>query len=229
RNFVASLTRFLPDTRITHLGKNLLVEANGRSATVGRYPVSIDFDEFDAMDNPTTRATVAAITREAAGMKVIVGVDRLDYTKGILQRLRGFLRLLETHPESLGRITMFQIVIPSREEIPEYKQLKINIEMLISEINGEYSTPGWTPIHYFHRSVPRDELLGYYRAADIALITPLRDGMNLVAKEFCAARADDLGVLILSEFAGAAEELGNGALLVNPNDTDAIAACLYCA
>jgi len=229
RNFIASLLRFLPDTHITHLGKNLLVETRGLSATIGQYPVSIDFDEFDAADSPVTRATAAAIAQVAAGMKVVVGVDRLDYTKGILQRLRGFRRLLETHRESRGRITMFQVVIPSREDIPEYKKLKINIEMLISEINGEYSTPGWTPIHYFYRSVPRDELLGYYRAAHIALVTPLRDGMNLVAKEFCAARADDLGVLVLSEFAGAAEELSNGALLVNPNDTDAIAACLYSA
>jgi alpha,alpha-trehalose-phosphate synthase [UDP-forming] len=229
RNFVASLWRFLPDTRITHVGKNLLAEANGLTASVGWYPVSIDFDEFDATDNPTTRATAAAITQEAAGRKVIVGVDRLDYTKGILQRLIGFRKLLETHRESRGRITMFQIVIPSREDIPDYKQLKINIEMLISEINGEYSTPGWTPIHYFHRAVPRDELLGYYRAADIALVTPLRDGMNLVAKEFCAARSDERGVLVLSEFAGAAEELGNGALLVNPNDADAIAASLHSA
>src|SRR5262245_723397 len=162
-------------------------------------------------------------------MKVVLGVDRLDYTKGILQRLHAFRMLLKTYSELRGSVTLFQIVIPSREDISEYRQLKLDVEMSISEINGEFSTPGWTPIHYFHRSVPRDELLGYYRAAHIALVTPLRDGMNLVAKEFCAARTDDRGVLVLSEFAGAAEELGNGALLVNPNDTDAIAASLYSA
>jgi len=137
--------------------------------------------------------------------------------------------LLKTYSELRGSVTLFQIVIPSREDIPEYRQLKLDIEMSISEINGEYSTPGWIPIHYFHRSIPRDELLGFYRAAHVALVTPLRDGMNLVAKEFCAARTDDRGVLVLSEFAGAAEELGSGALLVNPNDADAVASSLYSA
>src|SRR5262249_25590669 len=174
-------------------------------------------------------ATAAAIARDAAGMKVVVGVDRLDYTKGIPQRLHAFRTLLKKHNDLRGRVTLFQIVIPSREDIPEYKQLNLDIEMAISEINGEYSTPGWIPIHYFHRSIPRDELLGFYRAAHVALVTPLRDGMNLVAKEFCAARRDNRGVLVLSEFAGAAEELGVGALLVNPNDTDAVASALYSA
>jgi trehalose 6-phosphate synthase/phosphatase len=229
RNFSASLRRFLPDTQITHLGKNLQVTSQGLSAKVGRYPVSIDFDEFAAPSNSTIDATAAAIARDAAGMKVVLGVDRLDYTKGILQRLDAFRTLLKTHSELRGCVTMFQIVIPSREDIPEYKQLKLDIEMSISEINGEYSTPGWIPIHYFHRSIPRDELLGFYRAAHVALVTPLRDGMNLVAKEFCAARTDDRGVLVLSEFAGAAEELGRGALLVNPNDADAVASSLYSA
>jgi trehalose 6-phosphate synthase len=122
-----------------------------------------------------------------------------------------------------------QIVIPSREEIPEYKQLKLDIEMLVSEINGEHSTTGWIPIHYFHRSISRDELLGFYRASHIAVVTPLRDGMNLVAKEFCAAHTDNRGVLVLSEFAGAAEVLSNGALLVNPNDVEGVASSLYAA
>jgi len=229
RNFVSSLRRFFPDTHITHLGKNLEVTVGGLSARVGRYPVSVDFDEFAAPSNATIESTAAAIAQDAAGMKVVLGVDRLDYTKGLLQRLDAFRTLLKTHSELRGRVTMFQVVIPSREDIPEYKQLKLDIEISISEINGEYSTPGWVPIHYFHRSIPRDELLGFYRAAHVALVTPLRDGMNLVAKEFCAARTDKRGVLVLSEFAGAAEELGSGALLVNPNDADGVAAALYSA
>jgi trehalose 6-phosphate synthase len=205
------------------------VRTQGFSTAVGHYPVSIDFEEFASPANALTNATVAAITQHAEGMKIVLGVDRLDYTKGILQRLTAFRTLLQLHPEWLGRITMLQIVIPSREEIPEYKQLKLDIEMLVSEINGTFSTPDWIPIRYFHRSISRDELLGFYRASDIALVTPLRDGMNLVAKEFCAAHTDNRGVLVLSEFAGAAEELNGGALLVNPNDIDAVASALYTA
>jgi trehalose 6-phosphate synthase len=219
RNFVAS--------RISHLGKNLLAKAGDCSVTTGCYPVSIDFDEFAAAPSPQSDAIKSAIADSIPGTKVVLGVDRLDYTKGITQRLRAFRTLLTVHPEWRGRVTLFQIVIPSREEILEYKELKLEIERLVSEINGEYGTASWVPVRYFHRSFPREELLGFYRAADIALVTPLRDGMNLVAKEFCAARTDDRGVLVLSEFAGAAEELAGGALIVNPNDTDAIAASLY--
>jgi len=227
RGFVESLRRFLPDTRINELGDSLFVRTRALSASIGRYPISIDFDEFAAAANSVTEATAAAIDQTTIGMKVVLGVDRLDYTKGILQRLTAFRTLLNAHPEWRTRITLLQIVIPSREEIPEYRQLKLDIETMVSEINGEYSTPGWIPIQYFHRCVSRDELLGYYRASNIALITPLRDGMNLVAKEFCAARTDNRGVLVLSEFAGAAEELGQEALLVNPNDIDAVASTLY--
>jgi trehalose 6-phosphate synthase len=229
RCFVASLRRFLPNTRIHHLGKNFLVKVDGLSAVIGHYPVSIDFDEFAAPGNSVTSTTLAAITQSAKGKKLVLGVDRLDYTKGILQRLAAFRALLHTHPEWRGHVTMLQIVIPSREEIPEYKQLKLDIEMSISEINGAFSTPGWIPIHYFFHSVSRDELLGFYRASDIALVTPLRDGMNLVAKEFCAAHTDNQGVLVLSEFAGAAEELSNGALIVNPNNIEAVVSSLYSA
>jgi trehalose 6-phosphate synthase len=229
RNFVGSVRRCLPESRIGHFGKNLLIRTNVLSARVGRYPVSIDFDEFAAHASSTTRSTAAAITQSADGMKVILGVDRLDYTKGILQRLAGFQTFLAAHPEWHQRVVMFQVVIPSREEIAEYSQLKQEIEIAVSRINGEHGTAAWVPVHYFHRSIPKDELIGFYRAAAIALVTPLRDGMNLVAKEFCAARTDNRGVLVLSEFAGAAEELGTGALLVNPNDTDTIASTLHAA
>jgi alpha,alpha-trehalose-phosphate synthase [UDP-forming] len=220
RNFVSSVRRCLPDTRVSHSGKNLLVKTRGLSATVGPYPISIDFDEFCAGPMP-------AIPKAAT--KIILGVDRLDYTKGIPQRLSAFRMLLEKHEELRGRVTLFQIVVPSREDIPEYRRLKFDIQTMVSEINGEYGTPSWTPIQYFHRSIPRDELLAFYRTADVALVTPLRDGMNIVAKEFCASRTENRGVLVLSEFAGAAEELGAGALLVNPNDIDAVACALHSA
>src|SRR5206468_3295532 len=154
---------------------------------------------------------------------IILGVDRLDYTKGIPERLIAFQTLLRSNPDVRGRITMIQLVVPSREHIPEYIELRRRIERLVSNINGEYTSPGWVPVHYFYRAVSRTELLAFYRSAQVALITPLKDGMNLVAKEFCASRIDNRGVLVLSEFAGAASELRNGALLVNPNDTESVA------
>jgi len=130
---------------------------------------------------------------------------------------------LRSYPEVRGLVTMIQLVVPSREHIPEYIELRRRIERLVSNINGEYSSPGWVSVHYFYRAVSHTELLAFYRAAQVALITPLKDGMNLVAKEFCASRIDNRGVLVLSEFAGAAAELRNGALLVNPHDTDKVA------
>ena len=117
---------------------------------------------------------------------------------------------------------MVQVVVPSRLDIPRYRELRIDIERVVSNINGQFGSPGWVPIHYIHRQLERVELLAYYRAADVALVTPLKDGMNLVCKEYCAAQIDDSGVLILSEFAGAASQLSDGALLVNPNDIDRV-------
>jgi trehalose 6-phosphate synthase len=154
-------------------------------------------------------------------------VDRLDYTKGVPERLKSFRLLLQRFPELRGQITLVQVVVPSREDIPRYKDLRSDLELLVSRINGEFTQPGWVPIHYMHRNLGRDELLAYYRAADIALITPLRDGMNLVAKEFCAAQADERGVLIVSEFAGASQDLRHGAILVNPNDFAGVAQAMY--
>jgi trehalose 6-phosphate synthase/phosphatase len=153
---------------------------------------------------------------------MLLGVDRLDYTKGIPERLRGFRFLLEADKSLHRKITLVQIVVPSRVDIPRYRELRNDIERLVSSINGHFGSPGWVPVHYLHRNFERAELLAYYRAADIALITPLRDGMNLVCKEYCAAQVEERGVLILSEFAGAANQLKDGALLVNPNDFEAV-------
>jgi trehalose 6-phosphate synthase len=151
----------------------------------------------------------------------------MDYTKGIPERLKAFHILLRRYPELRRRVTLLQIVVPSREDIREYKELRREVELLVSQINGEFTEAGWVPIHYIHRNLSRKELLGYYRAADIALITSLKDGMNLVAKEFCAAQADERGVVIISEFAGAAAELRHGALVVNPNDLAGIAEAIH--
>jgi trehalose-6-phosphate synthase len=158
---------------------------------------------------------------------LVLGVDRMDYTKGIPERLKSFRLLLRRFPELRRQITLVQVVVPSREEIPNYKELRLEVELLVSQINGEFTESGWVPIHYMHRNLGRAELLAYYRAADIALITPLKDGMNLVAKEFCAAQADERGVLIVSEFAGAGPELRHGAILVNPNDFAGVAQAIH--
>ena len=137
-----------------------------------------------------------------------------------------FARFLRDFATTRGRISLYQVVVPSRENITGYRRLMHEIEQLVAHINGEYSQPGWVPIHYVHRSLPRKELLALYRAASLALITPLKDGMNLVSKEYCAARTENDGVLFLSEFAGAAPELHRGALLVNPYDELGIAESL---
>ena len=153
----------------------------------------------------------------------MLGVDRLDYTKGILERLLGFERFLETSPAYHRRVTLVLIAVPSRTKVADYAMLKRELDELVGRIIGHFSSEGWVPIRYLYTQFGAEELVAYYQAADVALLTPLRDGMNLVAKEYIAAHLADDGVLILSEFAGAAEELTQ-ALLVNPYDIDAIAA-----
>jgi trehalose 6-phosphate synthase len=215
RNFIECVREFLQLARIDNNVEKIIA-----------CPVSINFEEFaEAAMRPGIVAASASIKRQLR-TRLILGLDRLDYTKGITERLSAFQELLECNPNLHGKITMVQVVVPSREGLAEYEQLRLRIETLVSKINGRYSTPGWTAVQYFYRTIPRDELLAFYRAADVALITPLRDGMNLVAKEFCAARSDNAGVLVLSEFAGAADELKPGALIVNPYDTRAVASAI---
>ncbi len=228
RNFIASLRRCLPDVHVSRLSDRYLVRCQELCTVVGNFPISIDFQTFETETlDPKVAARAAEIQRGIKGEQIILGVDRLDYTKGIPERLSAFRHLIQHYPELRGRITLVQVVVPSREEIPSYKELKLTIERMVSEINGEYGTPGWVPVQYLHRCLSRSELAAFYSAADIALITPLKDGMNLVAKEYCACQADDGGVLVLSEFAGAARELNLGALLVNPYDTEGVASALY--
>jgi trehalose 6-phosphate synthase/phosphatase len=210
--------------------EQLIAEVNGRHMFIGSFPIGIDFKEFsDAAGKPQVAAHASEIRRNVVGRQIVLGVDRLDYTTGIPERLKAFQHLLATQKEMHRQITLVQIVVPSRETIPKYQELKTEIEMLISQINGDYGDSGWVPIHYIHRNMERADLLAHYRIADIALITPLEDGMNLVAKEFCAAQAGDQGVLILSEFAGAANQLRNGAILVNPYDIENVAEALQVA
>src|SRR5216684_4307356 len=227
-NFTSCLERLLPEAVIEHGSPHLQVRLEARRTVVGTFPIGVDFEEFaQQAARPEIEAHSAEIRRRLSGDVLVLGVDRLDYTKGIPERLKSFRLLLRRFPELRGHITLVQVVVPSREEIPNYKHLRREVELLVSQINGEFTEPGWVPVHYIHRNLGREELLAYYRAADIGLVTPLKDGMNLVAKEFCAAQIDERGVLIVSEFAGAGPELRSGAIIVNPNDFSQVAQALY--
>jgi trehalose 6-phosphate synthase/phosphatase len=226
-NFIACLRHFVKEAGIRSEGDQLIIDEPGRGTLIGAFPISIDFHEFaEAASQEAVTERVSEMTQSLSKCRIILGVDRLDYTKGIPERLAAFRHLLECYPEVRGKVTLIQVVVPSRESIPKYSELKAQIQRMVSEINGQYGQPTWVPVHYIHRSLERSELLAYYRAANIALITPLKDGMNLVAKEYCASRINNDGVLILSEFAGAAFQLHQGPLLVNPYHTKAVAEAL---
>lgn len=201
-----------------------------REIRVGAFPISIDYSTYA---NGAAVQDVAKLANHfhdnLRGQQMILGVDRLDYTKGLPNKFEAFRNALMRIPELHHKVTLIQIVVPSREDIPEYHNLRLEVEHLVSEINGQFTESGWVPIHYIFRSFKLNELLAYYRAADTALVTPLKDGMNLVAKEYCAAKVDEDGVLILSEFAGAAAQLQKGALLVNPHDSVGVADRIYAA
>ena len=174
--------------------------------------------------NPTrSRKNLSSCATRFPGCQLILGSDRLDYSKGIPERLRAFRNALERHSELRGRVVLIQVVVPSRVEIPRYHEFKQRIDRLVGDINGRFSTNTWLPVQYHFRCLDREDLLAHYRACDIAFITPLKDGMNLVAKEYCACRIEEDGALILSQFAGAAEQLKSGALLVNPYDIEQMA------
>jgi trehalose 6-phosphate synthase len=200
----------------------------GRCLTAGHFPISIDFVEFDHGARALEVGRAAEQLKQAYGSRhLILGLDRLDYTKGIPERLLAFERFLERHPEFRDQVSMIQIVVPSRVDAPAYQTLKEGLDQRVGRINGRFSRPGGVPVYYFFKHLDRAELLAHYRACEIALVTPLKDGMNLVAKEFCAASIDLNGILVLSEFAGAANQLKSGALLVNPYDIERTAEAIH--
>ncbi len=196
----------------------------GRTVRIDAFPISIEFDRFDALarDPGVTERAEHFRKTLGAGRKVILGVDRLDYTKGIDLRLKSYQELLRSGASTVRESVLIQIAVPSRERIKEYRVLRGQVEELVGQINGQHGEVGVAAVHYLRRNLPFEELIAMYRAADVMLVTPLADGMNLVAKEFVATRVDDSGVLVLSEFAGAAAELGS-AILVNPYDVDGVA------
>lgn len=190
-------------------------------------PISIDFQDFESVaSSAETRARVADLREELGDPQhVLLGVDRLDYTKGIDLRLRAFESLLEVRPDLHGRIVLVQVAVPSREAVGEYQTIRRRVEEYVGRINGAFGRSDWTPVRYYYRGLDRPDLIAHYALADALLVTPLRDGMNLVAKEYVACRTDDTGVLVLSEFAGAAEQLDR-AVIVNPYDLDGLAQAL---
>ena len=222
-NFVNGLTR-------QGLGRAIgggFHEAFGRRFQVGAFPIGIDTPAFRAEAEQSERHPLVRRTKASLeGKQMIIGVDRLDYSKGIAQRIEAFSCFLENNPAMRGRVTFLQITPKTRSEVPEYAEMQREVAEQIGSTNGKYGDLDWTPIRYTNRPVNHAALTGLYRMARVGLVTPLRDGMNLVAKEYVASQAqDDPGVLILSRFAGAAQEL-DGALLVNPYDTDATAAAM---
>jgi alpha,alpha-trehalose-phosphate synthase [UDP-forming] len=226
-NFLECLHSCLDEVRIRRSQQYHVFSCGEREVTVSSLPISIDFEAISRdASAPAVDKLAREFRRQAAGNRLILGLDRLDYTKGVRYRLAAYRHLLRISPELHGKLSFIQITVPSRESIPQYTLLKEEIESLISQINDQYGTREWTPITYMYRHLSRTELLAYYRAAEVAMVTPIKDGMNLVAKEYCAAMNENDGVLILSEFAGAASELAEGALLVNPYDVEGMAAAL---
>jgi trehalose 6-phosphate synthase/phosphatase len=202
---------------------NERIDLEGRTTRLGVFPIGVDARTFSALSADAEVLSEAATMRaEARGERILLGIDRLDYTKGIPRRLLAFERLLEREPRWRGKVRLVQVAVPSRDAVPSYKDFRRQVDELVGRINGAYSTVDWVPIHYVHRSLDAKHVVALYRAADVMLVTPLRDGMNLVAKEFVTSRSDEDGVLVLSELAGAAAEMGE-ALQVNPYDIDGMA------
>lgn len=219
RHFLSSVRRLLG------LDNNFSkINYEDRFVQVDAFPMGIDYDYFSReRDLGKFRPELGAMIENAKDSKIILSVDRLDYTKGIPERIKSFHRFLALYPEYSEKIRLYLLVAPSREGVGSYDELLKEIEELVSKINGEYGTFNWMPIWFLFRSFSQDSLIYFYKQADVLLVTPLRDGMNLVAKEYIASRTDYEGMLVISETAGAASELGE-AVIVNANDFNAIAA-----
>src|SRR5437763_5185902 len=214
----------MPDAKVLSRAEMRVSRFEKRKIRVGHFPIGTDFDSFE---NGARSEAVAQRSQQLRASfpdcQLSLGSDRLDYSKGIPERLRASRDALERYSELHGRVVLIQIVVPSRVEIPRDHEFKGRIDRLVGDINGRFSTSTWIPVQYHFRGLNREELLAHYRACDIAFVTPLKDGMNLVAKEYCACRIEQDGTLILSQFAGAAEQLKPDALLVNPYDVEQMA------
>src|SRR5215467_10829295 len=230
RNFLQCVRRVMPDAKVLSRDERHVIRFENRKIRIGHFPIGIDFDSFEnGAKSEAVSQRSHQLRTSFPDCQLILGSDRLDYSKGIPERLRAFRNALERYPELRGQVVLIQVVVPSRVEIPRYHEFKNRIDRLVGDINGRFSTSTWLPVHYRFRSLDRADLLAHYRACEIALVTPLKDGMNLVAKEHCACCVDQNAVLILSQFAGAAEQLKRGALLVNPYDIEQMADVILAA
>ena len=218
RHFLNASTRILPVTS----SANIITEGE-RSIVLESFPMGIDDKKYTELPHdPEVKKDIKLIQDTFKNTKLVVTIDRLDYSKGILQRLHVFEYLLQQYPEYKEKIALYMVVVPSRDTVPQYAQLRDQIDKKVGSINGVYRTMDWTPIHYYYRSLPIELLSALYYTADVCLVTPMRDGMNLVSKEYVASRINNDGVLILSEMAGASKELID-AVIVNPNNTVEVA------
>jgi trehalose 6-phosphate synthase len=221
QNFIRAARRFADVA-----GRGNALAHDGRTVQVQAIPISIDTQRFESIARrPETQAGAAQLRERIGNRRILLGVDRLDYTKGIDVRLRSLEEILRRGRHTVDDMVYIQVAVPSRESVDDYIDTRSEVEEMVGRINGEYANAGQSVVHYLRRSLPQDELVAYYLAADVMLVTPLRDGMNLVAKEYLASRVDDNGTLVLSEFAGAANELGR-AIMVNPFDIDAMASAI---
>lgn len=213
RHFLSAASR-LSTSKMT---ENVIVHKN-RQIVVEAFPMGIDYEKFESLTRHSKVARYSVTFKESQkDLKIILTIDRLDYSKGIIQRLQALELLLQLHPEYIEQVVLYMIVVPSRDTVPQYKELRDRIDQLVGNINSRYRTMNWVPVHYFYKSFSVEFLSALYSTSDICLVTPMRDGMNLVSKEYVASRTNNDGVLILSEMAGASKEL-NDALIVNPNN-----------
>ncbi|KAJ5550234.1 hypothetical protein N7461_004932 [Penicillium sp. DV-2018c] len=206
------------------------IQYKNRLVCVGKFVVGIDPQKFtETLQNPEVQERIQTLKERYKGIKVIVGVDRLDHIKGLTQKLNCFDAFLDDHPELQNKVVLIQIAVPSREDVKEYKELETELCTLAGKINGKHATPEGTPLLYMHRSVPFNELTALYSVADVCLLTSTRDGMNLVAFEYVACQQDRHGVLVLSEFAGAASFMTNGSIPFHPANKTEMSEALYSA
>jgi alpha,alpha-trehalose-phosphate synthase [UDP-forming] len=204
--------------------KNMKISYGGREIEARGFPISIDFDRFNTLAKSRETVKYRKNIKDLGGdAKVVISVERLDYTKGIKERLKAVDRFFTRYPEYLKKVVFLQISVPSRTKIKEYIELKREIDELVGNINGKFSDGLWSPIQYLFKALPQQQLAALYKYSDICLVTSLRDGMNLIGKEYASCNVSQDGVLILSELTGASYELGSNSLMVNPYDTDEVA------
>ncbi|HHP7241309.1 MAG TPA: bifunctional alpha,alpha-trehalose-phosphate synthase (UDP-forming)/trehalose-phosphatase [Cyclobacteriaceae bacterium] len=221
RHFLSSVNRLAGLSN-----SNGKINVDNRIVMADALPMGIDYDKYaEASSHPDTLDREVRYRTSIGNSSVILSIDRLDYSKGIPQRLKAFEKFLADHKAYHEKVSLLMVVVPSREHVEMYKQLREEIDLLVGRINGSFGRLNWTPIHYFYRSFPLNALSAFYRMAKVALVTPMRDGMNLVCKEYIASRLDKKGVLILSEMAGASKELSD-AILINPNDINQLVAAI---